>query len=59
MLTIFSTAKPFRGHFGLIERNALKSWRLLDSDAEMILFGEEEGAAEIGLSGEGQRKGRE
>lgn len=53
MLTFFSTAKPFRGHSGIIQRNALKSWTLLWPDAEVILFGDEEGASqaaeELGL----------
>jgi hypothetical protein len=47
MLTFFTTAKPFRGHDGLIQQNALKSWKLLRLDVEVILFGDEEGAAEI------------
>ena len=46
MLTFFTTAKPFRGHNGIIQRNALKSWTLLHPDVEVILFGDEEGAAE-------------
>jgi hypothetical protein len=46
MLTIFSTPKPFHSHNGIIQRNALKSWTLLDPDCEVILFGDEEGAAE-------------
>jgi hypothetical protein len=46
MLTIFSTPKPFRGHSGIIQRNALKSWTLLHPDCEVILFGDEEGADE-------------
>lgn len=46
MLTIFSTAKVFRGHFGVIQRNALKSWTMLHPDVEVILFGDDEGAAE-------------
>ncbi len=46
MLTFFTTAKPFREHSGVIQRNALKSWTLLDADAEVILFGDDEGAAE-------------
>ena len=46
MLTIFSTAKPFNGHSNVIQRNALKSWTLLHPDVEVILFGDEEGAAE-------------
>jgi hypothetical protein len=46
MLTFFTTGKPFRGHSGTIQRNALKSWTLLHADVEVILFGDEEGAAE-------------
>jgi hypothetical protein len=47
MLTIFSTPKPFRGHAGIIQRNAIKSWTLLDPDYEIILFGDEAGTAEV------------
>src|SRR5438445_7227208 len=47
MLTFFTTAKPFRGHEGIIQRNALQSWKLLHPDVEVILFGEDEGAAEV------------
>jgi len=46
MLTFFTTAKPFRGHDEIIQRNALKSWTLLHADVDVILFGDEEGAAE-------------
>lgn len=47
MLTIFTTAKPFCGHSGVIQRNALMSWTMLHPDAEVILFGDDEGAAEV------------
>jgi len=47
MLTIFTTAKKFTGHIGVIQRNALKSWTLLHPDVEVILFGDDEGAAEV------------
>jgi hypothetical protein len=46
MLTFFTTAKLFRGQDGIIQKNALKSWTLLHPDVEVILFGEDEGAAE-------------
>lgn len=46
MITIFATPKPFKGHEAIIQRNAIKSWKLLHSDIEIILFGNEEGAAE-------------
>jgi len=53
MLTLFSTPKPFHGHIGVIQRNALKSWTVLHPDVEVILFGDDEGAAdacrELGL----------
>ena len=47
MLTLFSTPKPFRGHIGVIQRNAIRSWTLLHPDAQVVLFGDEEGAAEV------------
>jgi hypothetical protein len=46
MLTLFTTPKPFRGHIGVIQHNALKSWTLLHPDVEIILFGDDEGSAE-------------
>ena len=42
MLTIFSTPKPFRGHIGVIQRNAIESWKRIHPDVEIILFGDEE-----------------
>jgi hypothetical protein len=47
MLTLFSTPKPFRGHSNIIQRNALKTWILLHPGVEVILFGDEEGTAEV------------
>lgn len=47
MLTFFTTAKPFVGHSGIIQRNALKSWKLLRPDIEVLLFGDDEGAARV------------
>jgi len=47
MLTLFSTAKPFTGHSKIIQRNALQSWKLLHPSVEVILFGDEEGAAAV------------
>lgn len=47
MLTLFSTAKPFTGHSDIIQRNALQSWRLLHPDVEIILFGDDRGAAKV------------
>ncbi len=47
MLTIFSCPKPFRGHVGLIQRNAIRSWTLLTPRPEVILLGDDEGTAEV------------
>ena len=47
MLTFFTTAKAFQGHSAIIQRNALQSWKLLHPEAEVILFGDDTGAAEI------------
>jgi hypothetical protein len=46
MLTIFALPKPFKGHFGLIQRNAISQWTRLRPRPEILLFGDEEGTAE-------------
>lgn len=46
-LTICAVAKPFRGHFGVIQRNAITSWTKLEPKPEIILFGTEYGSAEL------------
>jgi hypothetical protein len=46
MLTLFSAPKPFDGHIGLIQRNALASWSALTPEAEVLLLGDEPGLAE-------------
>lgn len=45
-ITLFAVPKPFRGHIGIIQRNAIRSWTLLDPRPEIILLGDEEGIAE-------------
>jgi hypothetical protein len=47
MLTIITTAKPFRGPVAVIQRNAIGSWKCLHPDVEVILFGDDPGAAEV------------
>jgi hypothetical protein len=47
VVTFFTTAKPFVGHNGVIQRNALRSWTLLHPDVEIVLFGDDAGAAEV------------
>ncbi|PYT56993.1 MAG: hypothetical protein DMG35_21115 [Acidobacteria bacterium] len=47
MLTFFATAKPFRDQSAILQRNALQSWKLLHPHVEVILFGDDPGAAEI------------
>ncbi|MBE9039448.1 tetratricopeptide repeat protein [Oscillatoriales cyanobacterium LEGE 11467] len=46
-LTIFTTTKPFEGHPGMIQRNAVQSWTMLNPKPEVILLGNEAGVAEI------------
>jgi hypothetical protein len=54
MLTLFTTPKPFKGFFDIIQRNAIRSWTMLKPKPEIIVFEEVEGAArvasEFGLS---------
>jgi hypothetical protein len=47
MLTLFSIPKPFRGRIAIIQRNAIQSWLQLRPACEIILFGDDEGTAEV------------
>lgn len=49
-LTIVAMPKPFRGHIGVIQRNAITSWTKLEPRPEIIVFGIEDGAAECAAS---------
>lgn len=46
-LTIFAMPKAFTGHTGLIQRNAIRSWKQLDPTPEILLFGNEPGIREM------------
>src|ERR1700746_416353 len=47
MITIFAMPKAFRGHIDVIQRNAIESWTKLSIKPEIILFGTDEGTAEV------------
>jgi hypothetical protein len=47
VLTILSTPKAFTGIFDVIQRNAITSWTKLEPRPEIILFGRDEGTAEL------------
>jgi hypothetical protein len=47
LLTLLAMPKPFEGHIGIIQRNAITSWTKLNPRPEILLFGEEKGTAEI------------
>ena len=47
MLTLFAIPKPFRGHVGVIQRNAIKSWTMLRPACQIILLGDDDGTSEI------------
>ena len=46
MLTIFAVPKAFEGHHGLIQRNAIKSWKALEPTPEILIIGDDPGTAE-------------
>lgn len=52
MLTLFSIPKPFSGHVGMIQRNAIRSWRALPG-CQVVLLGDDPGveaaAEELGV----------
>ncbi len=47
MITLFTLPKPFVGHIGMIQRNAIESWTRLHPDVDILMFGNEQGTAEI------------
>jgi len=47
MITFFTIPKPFEGHIGLIQRNAILSWKNLSPSPEIIMFGNEKGMADF------------
>jgi len=46
VITLFSGPKPFAGHVGLIQDNAIASWTRLGEGVEVILLGDEPGIRE-------------
>ena len=46
MITLFSTPKDFIGIFKNIQLNALRSWRALSPDIQIIILGDSEGSRE-------------
>ena len=54
MITIFTTTKDFIGEFDIIQKNALKSWRALSEDIEIILIGESIGGQEVAKNIDGK-----
>jgi len=46
-LTIFAIPKAFRGHIAVIQRNAIASWTRINPRPDVILFGTDEGTAEV------------
>lgn len=46
MLTIFAVPKPFEGHVGRIQRNAIRSWKRLGPDCQVVLCGTDPGIAQ-------------
>ncbi len=49
MLTIFTIPKPYEDHVGIIQRNALRSWTMLQPACEIILCGDDLGVQETAM----------
>lgn len=45
MITLFTIPKPFEGHIGIIQENAIQSWKALGPEVQIVLYGDEEGCA--------------
>ena len=46
-LAIFSVPKAFEGHTGIIQSNAIRSWRRISDDVEVLLIGDDPGVKEF------------
>jgi hypothetical protein len=49
MFTLFAIPKPFQGHIGIVQRNAIGSWKQLHPDCEIILCGDDLGTRESAI----------
>lgn len=53
LLTLFTVPKGFMGHVGVIQRNAIGSWKQLETAVDVILVGDDHGvnetAGELGV----------
>jgi len=47
MITIFAVPKAFDVHFGIVQENAIRSWREECPNSEILLMGKEKGIEEI------------
>lgn len=47
MISIFTIPKPFRGHIGVIQENAIRSWTELRKPCGIILVGDDFGVGEF------------
>ena len=50
MLTIFTSPKPFEGHIGIIQENAVDSWLALGESVEVLVIGDEPGMEDVARS---------
>jgi hypothetical protein len=46
-LTIFAVPKPFEGHIDVIQRNAIRSWKRLRPQCQVMIFGDELGCRDV------------
>src|SRR5262249_43153622 len=47
MLTLFTVPKPFSGHVGVIQKNAVQSWARLGQGCQIILCADEKGTGQL------------
>jgi hypothetical protein len=45
-VTLFAIPKAFKGHIGVIQRNAIEAWTRIQPKPHVLLFGDDEGVAE-------------
>ena len=54
LVTLFAIPKPFEGHTGIIQKNAIRSWKSLEPAVEVLLLGDDssiaDAAQELGVT---------
>ena len=52
MITFFTIPKPFKGHYDIIQKNAVLSWKKIEPKCEILIYGDEKSIINFSKSNE-------